>query len=227
MSSEERQALLNLPLQVKSLRADQDVVREGARPSRCFMLAEGFAASCKTSGSGRRQIIGVHVPGDIPDLQSLHLGVLDNSVVTVTPCLVGFIYHDDLRSLCDRHPRLGAAFWRMTLTDAALYREWMVSLGQRSAHARLAHLLCELLTRLDVVGLARDRTCNLPLTQVEMGDMLGLSTVHVNRTLRELRAAGLIALEKGQLAVLDWPGLTRAGDFDPAYLHMELGSTPA
>lgn len=227
LSSEERQALAGLPLQVKALRADQDVVREGDRPSRCFVLAEGFASSCKANGSGRRQIIAVHVPGDIPDLQGLHLGILDNSVVTVTPCLVGFIYHDDLRSLCSGHPRLAAAFWRMTLTDAAVYREWMVSLGQRSAHTRLAHLLCELFTRLEVVGLARERTCDLPLTQVDIGDMLGLSTVHVNRTMRELRAAGMIALEKGRLTVSDWPGLARAGEFDPAYLHMEVGPTPA
>jgi CRP-like cAMP-binding protein len=223
LSIEERQSLADLPLQVKTLRADQDVAREGDRPSRCFMLAEGFASSCKASRTGRRQIIGVHVPGDIPDLQGLHLEIMDNSVVTVTPCLVGFIYHDDLRSLCDRHPRLAAAFWRMTLTDAALYREWMVSLGQRSAHARLAHLLCELFTRLEVVGLARDRAYHLPLTQVDLGDMLGLSTVHVNRVMRELRAAGMIALEKRRLTVLDWPGLARAGEFDPAYLHMEMG----
>ena len=221
LSGPERQALLDLPMQVLPLRADQDLVREGDRPSRCFLLLDGFACTLKPTAEGKRQILSLHVPGDMPDLQSFHLGTLDHTIGTLTPCLAGFIYHDDLRDLWSRHRRLQDAFWRMTLVDAAIAREWMVGLKRRHAYARVAHLFCELVVRLGVAGLAEDRTCRLPITQSEFADLLGLSTVHVNRTVQELRTAGLIALERGVFRALDWEGLKAAGGFDPAYLHLE------
>jgi CRP-like cAMP-binding protein len=221
LTGEERQALLDLPVQVVALRPDQDIVREGDHPSRAFLLIEGFAASFKLTPKGQRQILALHVPGDIPDLQSLHLKTLDNSVATVTPCRVGFIYHEDLKALCERNPGLRGALWRTTLVDTSIAREWMMSLGRRDAFGRLAHLFCEVLVRLEAVGLAQDHACKLPITQVELGDLLGLSTVHVNRTIQDLRQAGLIALKGAQLKVLDWPRLQKAGEFDPAYLHLE------
>jgi CRP-like cAMP-binding protein len=221
LTDEERDALVSLPMQVADLKADQDVVREGDRPSRSFALLEGFACTFKIVGEGKRQITAFHISGDLPDLQSHHLKVLDNSVGTITPCKVGFIRHEALHDLCGRYPRITSALWRQTLIDAAVFREWMASIGQREAYSRIAHLLCELVVRMRSVGLAQDHTCDVPITQAELGDALGLSTVHINRVLQELRGDGLIRLVGGTLTVLNWDGLKEVGDFDPTYLHLE------
>lgn len=220
LSEEERAALAALPMQVAQFDAYQDIVREGDRPSRCFAVLDGFVSTYKTTLAGKRQIAAYHVPGDVPDIQSLHLKVLDNSISTVGPCRLGFVQHDALRALFDAHPRIGAAFWRISLIDAALVREWMLNTGRREAYARMAHLFCELITRLDAVGLAPDRTCPLPMTQPELADALGITPVHVNRTLADLKDAGLITLRSKRLTVHDWDGLVAAGEFDPTYLHL-------
>jgi CRP-like cAMP-binding protein len=196
------------------------VIREGDRPTRCFVLLEGFACTSAVTGDGKRQIMAFHVPGDIPDLQSLHLEVLDNSVGTISPCKVGFIQHETLHDLCKRHPRITIALWRETLVDASTCRHWMVGMGQRAAYVQMAHLLCELVVRLRAVGLAEDYRCQLPITQTEFADALGLSTVHVNRVLQALRANGLIVLKGDTLMVPDWEKLKQAGDFDRTYLHL-------
>jgi CRP-like cAMP-binding protein len=221
LTPEERQAILDMPVHVHELRARQDIVREGDRPSRSFVVLEGFTCMFKLTPKGERQIMAFHIPGDIPDLQSLHLKVLDNSVGTITRCKVGFIQHETLRELCQTYPRIGSALWRETLIDAAIFREWMIGIGRRDAFARLSHLLCEMLVRMRAVELAQDHSCKLPITQGEFGDALGLSTVHVNRTLQEIRKARLITFKGDTLKVLDWDGLRKAGEFDPTYLHLE------
>jgi len=221
LDESERTALLNLPLQVTMLKADQDIVREGDRPTRSCALLEGFACTFKMTAEGKRQITAFHIPGDIPDLQSLHLEVLDTSLATLTPSKVGFIQHEALQELCDNHSRIARALWRETLIDAAIFREWTVNVGRREAYARMAHLLCELMVRLQAVGLAQDQTCEIPITQGEFADATGLSNVHVNRVLQALRTDGLIILKGNTLQVLDWDQLKQAGDFDPTYLHLE------
>src|SRR5688572_29646210 len=221
LDENERAALLNLPLQLTTLRADQDIVREGDRPSRSCALLEGFLATYKVTGEGKRQITNFHIPGDIPDLQSLHLEVLDSSLHTLTPCRVGFIQHEALHDLCDHHPRIARALWRETLIDASMFREWTVNNGRREAYGRISHILCELMTRLEAVGLAKDHTCEIPITQGEFADATGLSNVHVNRVLQELRGDGLITLKGNTLVALDWDQLRQAGDFDPTYLHLQ------
>jgi CRP-like cAMP-binding protein len=221
LTPEERQAILDMPMQVHELRAKQDIVREGDRPTRCCLVLEGFTCMFKVTAEGKRQIMAFHIPGDMPDLQSLHLRVLDNSVGTITRCKVGFIQHETLRELCRDFPRIGDALWRETLIDASIFREWMISIGRRDAFARISHLLCELVVKMKAVGLVEDHTCKLPITQTELGDALGLSTVHVNRTFQEIRKAGLITLRGATLKVLDWDGLQKAGEFDPTYLHLE------
>jgi CRP-like cAMP-binding protein len=227
LSDDERAALENLPMHVQDLRADQDIVREGDRPSRSCLLLDGYAATYKMTGDGKRQIMAFHIPGDIPDLQSLHLRVLDNSLGTLTQCRVGFIQHEALRDLCRRYPRLNDALWRQTLIDAAIFREWVTNIGRRDAYNRIAHLFCEWVVRLRTVGLVRDHTCELPMTQSELGDAMGISTVHVNRVLQELRGNGLISLRGSTLRVLDWEQLKQVGDFDPTYLHLDPVQTAA
>jgi len=221
LSDAERDALMRLPIQVTDIRTDQDLIREGDRPSRCFAILEGFACSFKMTGEGKRMILGFHIPGDLPDLQSLHLEVLDSSIGTITRCKIGFIQHEPLRELCAAHPRLAAAFWRETLIDASIFREWVTNVGRREAYARIAHVFCELMVRLRAVGLAEDHACELPMTQIELADATGISTVHVNRTLQELRGDNLITLRGEKLTVLDWDKLKEPADFDPTYLHFK------
>jgi CRP-like cAMP-binding protein len=220
LSPEEKAALLRLPLRLKTLPADQDIVCEGDTPSECCLVVEGFACRYNLTNEGKRQIHSFHIAGDIPDLQSLHLSVMDHSLGTLVPSKLAFIQHDDLRGLMRSHPRLGDLFWRDTLIDAAVFRQWLVGIGRRSAHTRIAHLLCELLVRLRAVELVEDHAYNLPITQAELGDALGLSTVHVNRVLQDLRGEGLIFLNGGSLKVLDWERLQQRGEFDPTYLHL-------
>lgn len=226
LSGEESAALRDLPMQVHDLRADQDIVREGDQPSRSCLLLEGFACRFKTTSEGKRQIFSFHMAGEIPDLQSLHLKTMDHSLQTNTPCKVGFITHKDLRVLCERHPNLCAALWRETLIDAAIFREWMLGLGQKEATPRMARFFCEMLVRLQAIGLADGDECPLPLTQGELGEALGITTVHVNRTLMELREARLIEFKGGILAVKDWVALKTLGDFDATYLHQQNRRAP-
>ena len=220
LSEEERQALQQLPVQVTLFKADQDIVRIGDQPSQCCLLLEGFTQVYKLTAEGKRQIMAIHVPGDIPDLQSLHLKIMDNSVATMSQCTVGFIQHQDLHRVCERYPRITAALWRETLVDAAIFREWLLNIGRREAYVRMAHLLCEFLTRLKVVGLAQDDTFDLPLTQAELADCTGTSTVHVNRVLQALRANGLIETRGTQITIPDRERLEEIGEFDPLYLHL-------
>jgi CRP-like cAMP-binding protein len=227
LTEDEKQALLNLPMQVAQLKADQDIVRQGDRPTRSCLILEGFACTYKVTVEGKRQIHAFNLPGDIPDLQSLHLKVLDASLGTITPCTVGFISHEALWDLCIRYPRIAAAFWREALIDASIFKEWITNIGRREAYARVAHVLCEVLVRLRAVGLAEDHICEFPITQSEFSDATGLSTVHVNRTLQELRGDGLIELKAARLRVLDWDRLKEAGEFDPTYLHLETEQAAA
>ncbi len=180
LSDQEREAVLGLPVTVRVLNADQDIVRDQDRPSQCCLMLSGFACRYKTLPGGKRQILSFHIPGDIPDLQSLHLEVMDHSLGTLTESRVAFIPHGTLRAFIRAHPRIGDVFWRDTLIDAAVFREWMANVGRREAYSRIAHLLCELYVRLRAVGLANGQAYVLPATQAEIGDAQGLSTVHVN-----------------------------------------------
>ncbi len=220
LAPEERAALLRLPLRLKAMPAHQDIVREGDTPTESCLIVAGFAYRYNLTDEGKRQILSFHISGDIPDLQSLHLEVMDHSLATLGPCRLAFIQHADLLSLMHSHPRLGHLLWRDTLIDAAVFRQWMVGLGRRDAHSRIAHLLCELLVRLRAVELVEDHAFELPVTQAELSDALGITTVHVNRVLQDLRGENLITLRGGSLKVLDWEGLQRAGEFDPTYLHL-------
>jgi CRP-like cAMP-binding protein len=220
LSAEERAAILRLPLTLRTLPADQDIVREGDAPTESCLVVEGFACRYNLTPQGKRQIHSFHIAGDIPDLQSLHIDVMDHSLCTLVPSKLAFIQHSDLRALMRSYPRVGDLFWRDTLIDAAIFRQWIIGIGRRDARAQVAHLLCELLVRLRAVSMVQDNAFKLPVTQAELGDALGLSTVHVNRTLQELRGERLIELHGSALTVLDWDGLQEVGEFDATYLHL-------
>jgi len=220
LTSDEREALRALPMMVRTVGADQDILQDGDRPSACCVLLDGFLCRYKLAGEDKRQILAFHIPGEIPDLQSLHLKTLDHSMAAVTASKVGFIRHEVMHRLMADQPRLAGVFWRETLIDGAIFREWMVGLGRRRAPGRMARFFCEMYVRWDSIGMAEHQTVPLPITQEELGDTLGLSAVHTNRALQDLRGEHLVRFERGKLTVLDWKGLVHAGEFDPTYLHL-------
>jgi CRP-like cAMP-binding protein len=165
LSAEERQVLEDAPSSEKQFRADQDMVREGERPSHCILILDGFACRYKLLANGKRQIMAFEIAGDLCDLNSFLLGELDHSIGTLTPCTVALIPHTTIRDITERYPRISRALWRSTLIDAAIFRAWMINIGRREAYERVAHLFCETLLRLKAVGLATDSNYDLPVTQ--------------------------------------------------------------
>ncbi|MFK4385150.1 Crp/Fnr family transcriptional regulator [Bradyrhizobium sp. USDA 223] len=212
-------AIQQLPIRGQQVMAHHCFVREGDRPSESCLIVDGFAFRSKLTPDGRRQILSLHIPGEIPDLQALHLHVMDHDLVALTDCTLGFIQHDALRELIRRRPNVSAALWRETLIDAAIFREWIVNVGCRQALPRMAHLLAEIHARLEMIGRTANGSFELPITQVELADCLGLSVVHLNRTLQQLRHEGLVATERRFFHLLEKGRLEQLGQFDPTYLH--------
>ena len=220
LSNAERQAVENLPVRLQTLRPRQDIVLDGEKPAHCCLLVEGWAFRYKLLGGGRRQILSFHVPGDVPDLHSLHIDTMDHGLAALTRATIAFIPHESLFDITKRFPGLGGILWRETLIDAAVFRQWITGMGQRDGLGRMAHLFCELYCKLEAMGLAADYRCALPITQSELGDALGLSSVHTNRTLQELRAQGLVTFRSQALSITSWDKLVQAAEFDPSYLQL-------
>jgi len=220
LTEEDKHVLAGAATVEKQFAADQDIVREGDRPTICNVIVEGFLCRYRILPDGKRQIMNFLVPGDITDIQAFLLRTMDHSIGTLTPCTVAIIPHVSLSAITDSHPRIARALWQCTMVESALFRAWMVNIGQQEAYGRISHLLCELLLRMKVIGLAENGAYELPITQAELGDALGISNVHVNRVLQELRADGLITLTGRIVAINDWKGLREAGQFNPGYLHL-------
>jgi len=221
LSDEERQAIESLPVRVRTLPAKQDIVRDGDRATQCCVILEGWAYRYKFLAEGRRQIFSFHIAGDIPDLQSMHIPLMDHTLGTMTQAIVAFIPHENLHDITARFPAIAAALWRDTLIDAALFIEWLISMGRRPAFEHLAHLFCELYLKQEAVGLAGDHRCPLPITQIDLADATGMTSVHINRVLKEMRGRGLITLHRQTLVVKAWDELVRASEFDATYLHLQ------
>lgn len=226
LNSEEKRVLESACARQVLFEPDQDMVREGDKPSDCNLLLEGVACRYKILPNGKRQIFSFHIPGDIFDAQSFILQKMDHSVGTLTSCVVALIPHKTMMHITEAYPRIARAVWKDTLVDAAIFREWMMSIGRRSAYQRIAHLMCEMFVRMDAVGLAEGMSVPWPITQDEVGDALGLSNVHVNRTIQELRAAKLITLTLTHLTINDWEGLAEASEFQAGYLHLSPEHSP-
>ncbi|MGY2049881.1 Crp/Fnr family transcriptional regulator [Methylobacterium sp. JK268] len=204
----------------RRVRAREDVIHEGDTPQFINVVLEGWACRYKTLEDGRRQIIAYLLPGDVCCVGTPVLQEMDHSIGAVTPVTLGEIPIEVASHALHSNPRLLQAFWWDVLTMASIQREWTVNVGQRTAFERLGHLLCELFVRMRVIGLTRGTSCDLPLTQGEMADTIGLSVVHVNRTLQELRNTGFITLGGRELTINRLEALERAVLFNANYLHL-------
>jgi CRP-like cAMP-binding protein len=221
LEEDDVQAIRALPIRTREVGPHYVIGCEGDRPQDCCLVGEGFAFRSKATSDGLRQILSLHIPGEIPDLQSVHLKLMDHDLTTLTACTLGFIPHEAVRHLTRTRPNVAAALWRETLIDSAIFREWVVDLGRRSATARMGHLLAELYYRLVAIGRASNGRFELPITQTELADCLGLSTVHVNRVLQELRKQGLLKVNRSEFQLLREQHLKELAGFDPTYLHQD------
>ena len=217
----EEAALREMVSVTKDFPADRTVIRADVQLDSCMLLISGLMCRFKDLPNGLRQVTELHVAGDFADLHSLTLKKLDHHVGTLTACKVGIVPHERLRAITERFPHLTRVLWFSTNLDAAIHREWEVSLGRRSALERMAHLFCEMEVRLEVVGLASNGSFDLLLTQEELAECLGITPVHVNRTLQQLREQGLIEFRGGKVTIHDRTGLRQTAFFDPAYLYLE------
>lgn len=224
ISDQEEQAIRSVLSDTIHYPADHILVRAGEELNVSTLLLSGLLCRYKDLRDGRRQIIELHVAGDFADLHSFTLKRLDHNVMTLTPCEVAVAPHERLKAITEQHPHLARAYWFSTNLDAAIHREWVVSLGIRTALARVAALFCELHIRLGLVGLTDGDSYELPLTQPELGECVGITAVHANRTLKELRQRGLVEFRAKRVSILDLPGLRAAAEFDPAYLYLERRS---
>jgi CRP-like cAMP-binding protein len=227
LSTADKQALERAAgSKIRHVASREDIIREGDKPRHVNILLEGFACRYKTLEDGRRQIVSFFIPGDMCDARVFILKQMDHSVGTLAPTKVAEIPADLFIELTDGSPRLTRALWWNSLVEEAIAREWVRNIGQRTAYERLAHLFCEFFIRMRAVGLADDHACELPMTQTELADATGLSTVHVNRTLQDLRGNGLISLRGKTLVIPDLQALQDAALFSPNYLHLDRAGQP-
>lgn len=200
--------------------ARTDIIHEGDDPRAVNVILDGWACRYRQFANGRRQIVSLLLPGDLCDPHVFLLEEMDHTIGAITPVLLGQISGPALQATAARSPHLELAFHREALATAAIQREWTVSLGSRTGIERLAHLFCELHARLAAIGLADGNTCPMPITQNDLGDAMGQTSVHINRTLQELRGMGLITLRSRRLTIHNPAALARLAHFDTAYLHL-------
>ncbi|MFB6452817.1 Crp/Fnr family transcriptional regulator [Bradyrhizobium tunisiense] len=219
IDAEDERAINSLPVVTKQMGNGEVIASTGDRPSACCLVIEVLRS--KIVGAGQRQVLAFHQPGDVPDLQSLFLHVMDHDVSALGNCLLGFIPHGPLRDLIKHRPNIAQALWRDTLTDAAIFREWICNIGQRDATSRLAHLVLELHTRLKAIGRTNGLSFGFPATQALFADAVGTSVVHMNRVVQELRSQRLLEFDRGRISILDEPRLRKVAEFDALYLHLD------
>lgn len=226
-AAEDRAALLALPFIIKTLERHHFVVREREIPAHSCVLLSGLAVRSKLVATGHRQILAIHIKGELLDLQNSVLRVADHSIEMITGGRIAMIPRHEMARIAFERPPVGHAMWRETLVEGAIAREWLVNVGRRDARTRIAHLLCEFSLRLKVAGIGEQSGYELPMTQEQIGDATGLTAVHVNRTMKGLERDGLIdRMHPRAIHIGDWRRLAETGDFDSGYLHLR-GDEPA
>lgn len=220
LSATDRQALVEATRRVRSVAARTVVIAEGDKPDQVHVVMSGYLCRAKTVPDGGRQIVAWLIPGDPCDVHVWILGAMDHDLVALSDCEIACVPREVMERLTVERPAIARAFWWSTLVDEGVLREWLVGMGRRPADQRIAHLFCELLLRHQAVGRGLDGVLDLPVTQAELADTVGVSTVHVNRVLQQLREERLIELDGRRLILGDPERLMRFADFDPAYLHL-------
>lgn len=220
LSQADRDWLVAASSNTQKVDADIDLIREGDAPENVYLIMEGLACRYKLSPEGRRQIFAYLVPGDFCDLHIALLDTMDHSIATLAPCSVVKIPKETILKLTEERPALTRAFWWCSLVDEAVLREWVVNVGSRQAEQRIAHLFCELHVRLKAIGRTIDGSFVLPITQTKLADTVGLSDVHVNRSLKQLREQGLVTFRDDLVKVPDMEKLKAFAGFNPNYLHL-------
>jgi CRP-like cAMP-binding protein len=221
LSEEEEAVLRDAVREIKELPRAKVIVKAGVVVSDCTLLIEGFVCRYKDLSDGQRQVMEIHVPGDFLDLHSFLLKQLEHNVGSMTPVRLALVPHDKIRHITEKYPHLARMLWFSTLLDAAIHRERILSVGRRSALSRIAHLFCELYVRLDVVGLTDGQSYKLPITQADIADASGLTAVHVNRMLKQLRDQELLCFRNNVVTIQQWDRLQRIAEFSPHYLYLE------
>lgn len=219
LSDDDKRLIRSQTTMTKTVAPQTDIIREGDKPSDVNLILDGFAYRYKALANGDRQIVAYLLPGDFCDLHVFLLGEMDHSIATLTEAQVVRLPRQAILDLL-KQPSISHAMLMATLVDEATLREWLVNVGQRPAAKRLAHFLCEWHRRLEVVGLVDNEVCELPITQAELADTVGLSTVHLNRSLQRLRDEGLIIFKQKRLAIPDVTRLREVCDFRQNYLHL-------
>jgi CRP-like cAMP-binding protein len=221
VSPDEERTLRETILDPEDVPARKTIISRGKLLNRSVLLLDGLMCRYKDLPSGQRQITALHIPGDFLDLHGFALKYLDHDVMSLAPSRIAFAAHDKLTAITETHPHLTRLLWFSTNLDAAIHREWELSLGQRTGAERAGHLFCEMYARLEIVGLVDGTTFRMPMNQTELGECLGLTVVHTNRVLRELREAGFVRFMRGDVTIQDLAGLKSFADFDPAYLYLD------
>ena len=200
--------------------AGEDLISEGDPVDSVRVVLSGWLCRYKTLEDGRRQIVNFIFPGETCDAHAFLLSVMDHSIATLTPVVYTEIKRARFENLTSTDRSLAEAFWSETLVNSAIQREWAINLGRRVALERVAHLFCEIYERLRPVGMTDGNSCSMPITQMDLADATGLSVVHLNRTVQELRASGLIVLRDRTLSIPDLDALRDAALFSPSYLQL-------
>jgi CRP-like cAMP-binding protein len=218
LTGEEVTALLDLKGEIRTIPAHIEYVRYGEQVSHSCLLMDGLVGRYGQNRDGGRQITCFHIPGDMADLVSLVSPKTGWGLVALTPTTVLRVPHGTLRLLAASYPGIAEAFWRDSVADGSIFSEWVVNVGRRNALTRLAHVFCELAIRSEQAGLGDRSSYSLAVTQADLADATGLTNVHVNRTLKELRERSIVDLRGGMVTIEDWDLLVATADFDPAFL---------
>ncbi len=221
LGDEEKAALRAAIGRERHFHPGEDLIHEHRPTEGVFVIQQGFACRYKLLPDGRRQIVGFLLPGDMCDLRVFLLKRMDHSICALGPVEAALISPESVVGLIESSQRLSRALWWTTIVEDSITREWIVNVGYRTAFERVAHLFCEVFWRLEAVGLVQGNQCALPLTQIELGDTLALSSVHVNRTLKQMRRDNLVKFQGGELELIDRQAIQVAAGFDPGYLHLD------
>ena len=220
LSEREKAQVRRVVTHTRTFAANSEIVPAGVPIDFSSVILSGLSCRHKFLNSGARQITAFQIAGDFCDLHSYMVKTMEECVFAITDCEVGIVPHKELDRIVEQAPNLARQLWLYTLIDASVYREWIVSIGRRPVHSRLAHLICEMYLRLKTVGLVDGMSYPLPVTQQDISDAMGTSLVHTNRTLARLRREGLATFANRAVTIRNWAELQRVAEFDPTYLHL-------